>query len=70
MQILQESWSITHGPTTSPQATPNYPQATDNPTASGLFAQRLKTLREKDGFGTVLFSSHVRKVSCGFRAAG
>ncbi|XP_067601878.1 unconventional myosin-Ig isoform X3 [Pseudorca crassidens] len=37
--------------------------ATDNPTASGLFAQRLKTLREKDGFGAVLFSSHVRKVT-------
>ncbi|XP_023494791.2 unconventional myosin-Ig [Equus przewalskii] len=37
--------------------------ATDNPTASGLFAQRLKILREKDGFGTVLFSSHVRKVN-------
>ncbi|MBV96335.1 Unconventional myosin-Ig, partial [Eschrichtius robustus] len=37
--------------------------ATDNPTASGLFAQRLKTLREKDGFGAVLFSSHVRKVN-------
>ncbi|KAI4570545.1 hypothetical protein MJT46_006062 [Ovis ammon polii x Ovis aries] len=36
---------------------------TDNPTASGLFAQRLKTLREKDGFGAVLFSSHVRKVN-------
>ncbi|XP_047418582.1 unconventional myosin-Ig isoform X2 [Sciurus carolinensis] len=36
---------------------------TDNPTASGLFAQQLKTLREKDGFGTVLFSSHVRKVN-------
>lgn len=31
--------------------------ATDNPTASSLFAQRLKTLREKDGFGAVLFSS-------------
>uniref|UniRef100_A0ABI7XAK1 Myosin IG n=1 Tax=Felis catus TaxID=9685 RepID=A0ABI7XAK1_FELCA len=37
--------------------------ATDNPTASGLFAQRLNALREKDGFGTVLFSSHVRKVN-------
>ncbi|XP_024598706.1 unconventional myosin-Ig [Neophocaena asiaeorientalis asiaeorientalis] len=37
--------------------------ATDNPTASDLFAQRLKTLREKDGFGAVLFSSHVRKVN-------
>ncbi|XP_066899153.1 unconventional myosin-Ig isoform X2 [Kogia breviceps] len=37
--------------------------AADNPTASGLFAQRLKTLREKDGFGAVLFSSHVRKVN-------
>ncbi|XP_078198487.1 unconventional myosin-Ig isoform X3 [Callithrix jacchus] len=37
--------------------------ATDNPTASGLFAQRLKTLRDKDGFGAVLFSSHVRKVN-------
>ncbi|XP_060488034.2 unconventional myosin-Ig isoform X1 [Panthera onca] len=37
--------------------------ATDNPTASGLFTQRLKALREKDGFGTVLFSSHVRKVN-------
>ncbi|XP_055277059.1 unconventional myosin-Ig [Moschus berezovskii] len=36
---------------------------TDNPTASGLFAQRLKTLREKDSFGAVLFSSHVRKVN-------
>ncbi|KAM4874455.1 unconventional myosin-Ig isoform 2-T2 [Thomomys bottae] len=36
---------------------------TDNPTASGLFAERLKALREKDGFGTVLFSSHVRKVN-------
>ncbi|VTJ91764.1 Hypothetical predicted protein, partial [Marmota monax] len=36
---------------------------TDNPTASGLFAQQLKTLREKDGFGAVLFSSHVRKVN-------
>ncbi|XP_075413615.1 unconventional myosin-Ig isoform X2 [Tenrec ecaudatus] len=36
---------------------------TDNPTASGLFTQRLQTLREKDGFGTVLFSSHVRKVN-------
>ncbi|XP_049750166.1 unconventional myosin-Ig isoform X1 [Elephas maximus indicus] len=37
--------------------------ATDNPTASGLFAQRLQTLRKKDGFGAVLFSSHVRKVN-------
>uniref|UniRef100_H0WG72 Myosin IG n=1 Tax=Otolemur garnettii TaxID=30611 RepID=H0WG72_OTOGA len=37
--------------------------ATDNPTASSLFAQQLKKLREKDGFGTVLFSSHVRKVN-------
>ncbi|XP_037693188.1 unconventional myosin-Ig isoform X2 [Choloepus didactylus] len=37
--------------------------ASDNPTASGLFAQRLKSLREKDGFGAVLFSSHVRKVN-------
>ncbi|XP_069870693.1 unconventional myosin-Ig [Dipodomys merriami] len=37
--------------------------STDNPTASGLFAERLKALREKDGFGTVLFSSHVRKVN-------
>ncbi|XP_007447083.1 PREDICTED: unconventional myosin-Ig [Lipotes vexillifer] len=37
--------------------------ATDNPTASDLFAQRLKALREKDGFGAVLFSSHVRKVN-------
>ncbi|XP_015345773.1 unconventional myosin-Ig isoform X3 [Marmota marmota marmota] len=36
---------------------------TDNPTAAGLFAQQLKTLREKDGFGAVLFSSHVRKVN-------
>lgn len=38
------------------------PQATDNPAASDLFAQRLKMLRDKDGFGAVLFSSHVRKV--------
>lgn len=38
------------------------PQGTDNPTASHLFAEQLKALREKDGFGTVLFSSHVRKV--------
>ncbi|XP_057160321.1 NPC1-like intracellular cholesterol transporter 1 [Ursus arctos] len=37
--------------------------ATDNPTASGLFAERLKALREKDNFGAVLFSSHVRKVN-------
>ncbi|XP_007956076.1 unconventional myosin-Ig [Orycteropus afer afer] len=37
--------------------------ATDNPTASGLFTQRLQTLRQKDGFGAVLFSSHVRKVN-------
>ncbi|XP_048195332.1 unconventional myosin-Ig isoform X3 [Perognathus longimembris pacificus] len=37
--------------------------ATDNSTASGLFAERLKALQEKDGFGTVLFSSHVRKVN-------
>ncbi|XP_011838678.1 PREDICTED: unconventional myosin-Ig [Mandrillus leucophaeus] len=37
--------------------------ATDNPTASSLFAQRLKTLRDKDGFGAVLFSSHIRKVN-------
>ncbi|XP_053465671.1 unconventional myosin-Ig isoform X2 [Nycticebus coucang] len=37
--------------------------AADNPTASSLFAQQLKKLREKDGFGTVLFSSHVRKVN-------
>uniref|UniRef100_A0A8C6S0P5 Myosin IG n=2 Tax=Nannospalax galili TaxID=1026970 RepID=A0A8C6S0P5_NANGA len=37
--------------------------ATDNPIASRLFAERLKALREKDGFGTVLFSSHVRKVN-------
>ncbi|XP_042558314.1 unconventional myosin-Ig [Dipodomys spectabilis] len=37
--------------------------STDNPTASGLFAERLKALREKDGFGSVLFSSHVRKVN-------
>ncbi|KAL6037560.1 hypothetical protein STEG23_004879 [Scotinomys teguina] len=36
---------------------------TDNPTASHLFAEQLKALREKDGFGTVLFSSHVRKVN-------
>ncbi|XP_003465851.1 unconventional myosin-Ig isoform X1 [Cavia porcellus] len=35
----------------------------DNPAASGLFADRLKTLRDKDGFGAVLFSSHVRKVN-------
>ncbi|XP_058152650.1 unconventional myosin-Ig [Dasypus novemcinctus] len=37
--------------------------ASDNPAASGLFAQRLESLREKDGFGAVLFSSHVRKVN-------
>uniref|UniRef100_A0A671G3S6 Myosin IG n=1 Tax=Rhinolophus ferrumequinum TaxID=59479 RepID=A0A671G3S6_RHIFE len=37
--------------------------ATDNPTASSMFAQRLKTLRDKDGFRVVLFSSHVRKVN-------
>ncbi|XP_050639336.1 unconventional myosin-Ig [Macaca thibetana thibetana] len=37
--------------------------ATDNPTASSLFAQRLKTLRDKDGFRAVLFSSHIRKVN-------
>lgn len=37
-------------------------QATDNPTNSGLFAQKLKSLRDKDGFTTVLFSCHVRKV--------
>lgn len=36
---------------------------TDNPTASHLFAEQLKALREKDGFGSVLFSSHVRKVN-------
>ncbi|XP_004839951.1 unconventional myosin-Ig [Heterocephalus glaber] len=36
---------------------------TENPAASGLFAERLKTLRDKDGFGAVLFSSHVRKVN-------
>ncbi|XP_021066845.1 unconventional myosin-Ig [Mus pahari] len=36
---------------------------TDNPTASHLFAEQLKVLREKDGFGSVLFSSHVRKVN-------
>lgn len=47
------------------QAAPICPQATDNPTASGLFAERLKALREKDNFGAVLFSSHVRKVRCG-----
>lgn len=40
-------------------------QAADNPTASGLFAERLRTLRDKDGFGAVLFSSHVRKVRRG-----
>ncbi|XP_015423693.1 PREDICTED: unconventional myosin-Ig [Myotis davidii] len=37
--------------------------AADNPAASSLFAQRLKSLRDKDGFGAVLFSSHVRKVN-------
>ncbi|XP_054427265.1 unconventional myosin-Ig [Pteronotus mesoamericanus] len=37
--------------------------AADNPTASSLFAQCLKTLRDKDGFACVLFSSHVRKVN-------
>nr|KAF6267078.1 myosin IG [Pipistrellus kuhlii] len=37
--------------------------AADNPAASGLFAQRLKALRDKDGFGAVLFSCHVRKVN-------
>ncbi|XP_006898663.1 PREDICTED: unconventional myosin-Ig [Elephantulus edwardii] len=37
--------------------------AIDNPTASSLFAHRLQTLREKDGFKAVLFSSHVRKVN-------
>ncbi|XP_049645584.1 unconventional myosin-Ig [Suncus etruscus] len=37
--------------------------ATDNPTNSGLFAQKLKSLRDKDGFTTVLFSCHVRKVN-------
>ncbi|KAM5273251.1 unconventional myosin-Ig [Ctenodactylus gundi] len=36
---------------------------TDNPGASGLFAEQLKTLQHKDGFGAVLFSSHVRKVN-------
>ncbi|XP_060221631.1 unconventional myosin-Ig isoform X5 [Meriones unguiculatus] len=36
---------------------------TDNPTASHQFAEQLKALQEKDGFGTVLFSSHVRKVN-------
>ncbi|XP_014386021.1 PREDICTED: unconventional myosin-Ig, partial [Myotis brandtii] len=39
------------------------PKAADNPAASSLFAQRLKSLRDKDGFGAVLFSSHVRKVN-------
>lgn len=63
---------FTQGPCQSvmvPRPHPKLPlicaQATDNPTASSLFAQRLKTLREKDGFGAVLFSSHVRKVSSG-----
>ncbi|XP_055993321.1 unconventional myosin-Ig-like [Sorex fumeus] len=37
--------------------------ATDNPAASDLFAQQLRSLREKDGFSTVLFSCHVRKVN-------
>ncbi|KAK2506536.1 hypothetical protein MC885_014958 [Smutsia gigantea] len=37
--------------------------ATDNPAASDMFAQRLKSLRDKDGFEAVLFSSHVRKVN-------
>ncbi|CAK6434797.1 unnamed protein product [Pipistrellus nathusii] len=37
--------------------------AADNPAASGLFAQRLRALRDKDGFGAVLFSCHVRKVN-------
>uniref|UniRef100_A0A8C0X7B8 Unconventional myosin-Ig n=1 Tax=Castor canadensis TaxID=51338 RepID=A0A8C0X7B8_CASCN len=36
---------------------------TDNSTASVLFAERLKALREKDGFEAVLFSGHVRKVN-------
>ena len=70
--VSQGSLSVTikHGPKTPSQAVPICPQATDNPTASGLFAQRLKTLREKDGFGAVLFSSHVRKVSSTCRGAG
>ncbi|XP_036896933.1 unconventional myosin-Ig isoform X2 [Sturnira hondurensis] len=37
--------------------------ATDNPAASSLFAQCLRTLRDKDGFTAILFSSHVRKVN-------
>lgn len=41
---------------------PLCPQATDNPAASELFTQQLRSLREKDGFSTVLFSCHVRKV--------
>ncbi|XP_028933147.1 unconventional myosin-Ig [Ornithorhynchus anatinus] len=36
---------------------------TDNPQAATPFAQRLKRLKEKDGFGAVLFSGHVRKVN-------
>ncbi|XP_045683574.1 unconventional myosin-Ig [Phyllostomus hastatus] len=37
--------------------------AADNPAACSLFAQCLRTLRDKDGFAAVLFSSHVRKVN-------
>ncbi|KAK1334719.1 hypothetical protein QTO34_004285 [Cnephaeus nilssonii] len=44
--------------------------AADNPAASSLFAQRLKALRDRDGFGAVLFSSHVRKVSAGGGGGG
>lgn len=40
-------------------------QAADNPAAASLFAQRLRALRDQDGFGAVLFSSHVRKVRAG-----
>ena len=54
-----------HGPQDSPPCTPIYAQATDNPAASGLFAQCLKTLQDRDSFTAVLFSSHGRKVSRG-----
>lgn len=60
----REFLSVKHDPRPhpKPQFSTICPQDTDNPTASHLFAEQLKALREKDGFGTVLFSSHVRKV--------
>lgn len=66
--IHRESLLFERGPKTLSQAAPICAQATDNPTASSMFTQRLKTLRDKDGFRVVLFSSHVRKVRSGQRA--